>query len=602
MTRHLAAVACSAVLAFAQGTATSRVSAKQRVVDAIAVDGEGHPVTGLVAGDFEIEQGGGKRPIEAFAFLDTVRHVALSSTGLSNPLEMRPDEIHRDLVFVVDDLGLSSAGALAVRNALGKVLSESMATGDRMAIVRASGGSMRDQQLTSDRRLLSRSIGGIQYFGNSLSAQAAGRATWLALRQALDGLRDFPGRKTLVILSERPEMAAPGGLAAIEAIQAASAAGAAIYAVHALGAAVASNPAMNEFVRATSGETGLSLSQVLERECGYYTLAIAEAGYQLDPAANRFPPAPTAIRIRKPGVTLRARAGYLARLDRRETPFLFGSAPLSVPPLRSSYSPFAAGEIPVRLTALFTDFAPPAYHINLILHLDAQSVSLLHSMGRHRGEIRLQFGAQRDDGRSIPAFTRSMPFNLSESEYKLVVEDGFRFAFPVLLPEPGEWMCTVVVQDGSNDGIGGAAQFLHVPRVDRGDLSLSSLVLRRSSAAAGDKTPDLLGDPGVRIFKGGDTCELTYGLFNPTYGEDGKAHVEGQVRLLAAGRPVYEGRFQPLTIVKSGSGGAPRLVNSLRLEPNIAPGDYIVQVTARDLLAPEGTPRTAAQYADFAVR
>ena len=34
----------------------------------------------------------------------------------------------------------------------------------------------------------------------------------------------------------------------------------------------------------------------------------------------------------------------------------------------------------------------------------------------------------------------------------------------------------------------------------------------------------------------------------------------------------------------------------------MAPGDYVLQVTVRDLVAPAGEPRTATQFADFQVR
>ena len=38
------------------------------------------------------------------------------------------------------------------------------------------------------------------------------------------------------------------------------------------------------------------------------------------------------------------------------------------------------------------------------------------------------------------------------------------------------------------------------------------------------------------------------------------------------------------------------------LEPLMAPGDYVLKVTVRDLVAPAGESRTATQFADFQVR
>jgi hypothetical protein len=49
--------------------------------------------------------------------------------------------------------------------------------------------------------------------------------------------------------------------------------------------------------------------------------------------------------------------------------------------------------------------------------------------------------------------------------------------------------------------------------------------------------------------------------------------------------------------------GSPRQVSGpIKLDPLMAPGDYILQVIVRDLLAPPGQPRTATQFTDFQVR
>jgi hypothetical protein len=50
-------------------------------------------------------------------------------------------------------------------------------------------------------------------------------------------------------------------------------------------------------------------------------------------------------------------------------------------------------------------------------------------------------------------------------------------------------------------------------------------------------------------------------------------------------------------------GGSRRQISGqLKLDPLMAPGDYILQVTVRDLLAPPGQPRRATQFTDFQVR
>src|ERR1019366_5200519 len=80
------------------------------VVDAVALDANGLPVTDLSAADFELAQGGRSRKITAFTWFDTRLHTSVTRGVQPGALDLLPDEISRLLVVVVDDLGLSPAG------------------------------------------------------------------------------------------------------------------------------------------------------------------------------------------------------------------------------------------------------------------------------------------------------------------------------------------------------------------------------------------------------------------------------------------------------------------------------------------------------------
>jgi hypothetical protein len=49
-------------------------------------------------------------------------------------------------------------------------------------------------------------------------------------------------------------------------------------------------------------------------------------------------------------------------------------------------------------------------------------------------------------------------------------------------------------------------------------------------------------------------------------------------------------------------GAHQQISGHLVLDSQIGPGDYVLQVTVRDMLAPPGQPRTATQFTDFQVR
>ena len=177
--RRVAALFSCAVIAFGQGTASETTTAPAPwVIDAVVVDAAGRPVTDLTADDFEVVHGGRAQKIANFTWFDTRLHAAISRSGEAAQLpalDLVPDEIRRNLVVIVDDLGLKPSGINAVHTALKAFVGGSMGPGDRMAILRSSGGGGVLQQLTGDTRILVNAIDGIRYLGGGTSAATCGQ-------------------------------------------------------------------------------------------------------------------------------------------------------------------------------------------------------------------------------------------------------------------------------------------------------------------------------------------------------------------------------------------------------------------------------------------
>src|ERR1039457_2323036 len=196
MKRRFAALLACALIAFGQrgSPPPPAVAPGPLVPDAAALDAAGHPVADLRGEEFEVVQGGVSRKITNFTWFDTRLHTAVSQAGQLAALDLLPDEIRRNLVVVVDDLGLTPAGIDGVRDALKTFIGGGMSSGDRMAILRTSGGSSVLQQLTGDTRTLANAIDAIRYLGGGTGAASAGLVVVvddLGLTPAgIDGVRD----------------------------------------------------------------------------------------------------------------------------------------------------------------------------------------------------------------------------------------------------------------------------------------------------------------------------------------------------------------------------------------------------------------------------
>ncbi len=171
--------------------------------------------------------------------------------------------------------------------------------------------------------------------------------------------------------------------------------------------------------------------------------------------------------------------------------------------------------------------------------------------------------------------------------------------FQVKLPDAGGWQIRALAADGSSDRVGTAARFVEVPDLRKGGLALSGLALGASPPAANGAAPDPEGDSDVRIFRAGSVCTFQYSIFNALMGADKQSALEVHTRMFAAGRVVFDGKPERMTFGELAAGARRQITGHLKLDPKMAPGDYVLQVTVRDLA---GEARTATQFTDFQVR
>ena len=228
--------------------AVVRVSLSLVQVDAVVTDKAGQHVTDLTAGDFEIYEDGRLQEITHCSYValprlaTTLEQPAVTPGAPAPPpppSRLRRAETRRTLALVVDDLGLSFRSTVEVREALRKFVDRQMEPGDLVAIVRAGGGMGALQQFTADKRLLHAAIDRVR-FNSAMSrvgvdpfapigegknlvdtstgprgARAKAGAEVDALRESMladatlaavgfviNGLRELPGRKGVVLFSD----------------------------------------------------------------------------------------------------------------------------------------------------------------------------------------------------------------------------------------------------------------------------------------------------------------------------------------------------------------------------------------------------------------
>lgn len=145
-----------------------RISTNLVQVD-VVVTKDGKQVANLKPEDFEIREDGRLQQITNFAFVSvnssankTTMGTPSGVTPVSSPPPQR-HEVRRTVAIVVDDLGMSFESMANLRNYLRKFLSENLRSNDLVAIIRTGGQVGALQQFTTDRRVLSSAIADLKW-------------------------------------------------------------------------------------------------------------------------------------------------------------------------------------------------------------------------------------------------------------------------------------------------------------------------------------------------------------------------------------------------------------------------------------------------------
>jgi VWFA-related protein len=240
-------------------------------VDAVVTDSNGKAVTNLTKDDFELLQDGVPQKLTAFEFVNIKNRAEILDNlrinieppspvvGVAPPPRrsvLKRDEIRRTIALVIDDLALSFDSVVHVREALKKWVKDEMQEGDLVAIVRTSAGLGSLQRFTMDKQVLNTAIDLVRYHPGrvGVSSFAPTKEAPLpltnpetgeilvdpntgapvtgaidtsvfedevehaytvgslgAIQFVVKGLKDLPGRKSLILFSESMKFTFLGG-------------------------------------------------------------------------------------------------------------------------------------------------------------------------------------------------------------------------------------------------------------------------------------------------------------------------------------------------------------------------------------------------------
>jgi hypothetical protein len=463
-----------------------------------------------------------------------------------------------------------------------------------------------------------------------------------AVNYIIHALRELPGRKALILFSDGFSMFGNGDdLSVVEQVHRltdlANRCAVVIYTVDARGlqtlsytAADAGPPPRDgglaqsmEFAQSQEGLEYLArqtggffvrnnndlaggVRRVLNDLSGYYLIGYRpeEASFAAGKGYRQFHKIQVNVRVR--GLQVCSRTGYLGIPDDESRPVYRTSHEELLARL---VSPFTSGDLKLRLTCLYSEVPKAGAVVRSLLYVDPHDFTYTEAAdGFHNTKFDIVVFAFGEQGNVAGSADLTLTARLTPEQYSRAMRTGFIFSKDVKVEKPGGYQVRAAVRDTASDKVGSASQFIEVPDIRKHRLALSGIVLDE----ARPKTPDTnaagakedysiasSGSPAVRVFRTGQTIKYSYAIYNARF-QSGLAEIETQLLLYRDSRPVYTGTVTPFRTGQKIDVTGLVAHGELRLGTNLEPGEYLLQVVARDKLAPQKR-QLATQWTDLEI-
>lgn len=592
-------------------------------VDVVVTDRDGKAVRDLTPDDFEIAEDGRAQRIRTFSLIDLpLPPLQVRKEGVA---EVEPDVVTntgpegRTYVLLID----ATTGQLRARHVAERWLDEVVRPNDRVAVVHMYGTFTRGQGFTSSRRLILDSIDKVIHQTDddatvvSFNSDAGNR--FLLIKDLAERLGTIAGRRKAIVWLgasvnlfprfQRDTLASQtyfGADAWRDAARAAANNNVAIYPVDheglttELGAhVVARQASYREVAEETGGIPVVNTNNfsdafaTIAQDAGVYYLL----GYTPEPERTDGKFHPIRVRVKRPGVTVRARRGYYAPSLDAPPP-----RPLPMPPQGVSLSARDALRRPVGVPGLGIDVATSSFKgmgddvaVVITAHIRPQMLSFEH--GR---QVAVSYQVFDLEGKVATGAYKVFGMKLEPETRARVEKDGFQFVERVTL-KPGRYELRLVA-DQPGGALGSVVAHIDAREFDD-DLSLSSVALAPRPSGEVVLTGDasirdvLKVDPSARrAFRAADGLAVYAEVYTKLDRATKQSRNEDDATLTAT---ITAGTQRAIVSAPGQRAVAERVGGMLRegfrLEPGIAalaPGQYVLTLEARSKRDPNRAPVT----------
>jgi VWFA-related protein len=640
-----------------QPPVTFKVEVNYVEIDAVVTDAQGKFVTDLTKDDFQVSEAGATQSITAFSRVDVP--IERADPPLFRRAAIEPDvRSNRDafngrvFLIVMDDLQTDFRRTSRVQAAARQFIRRYVGANDMVAVMTTGGSVGAAQEFTSSQARL---IGAVDKFMGRKSTRDTldmlpmervmkARNTYETLRNVADFLGPVHGRrKAIVWFGEGVEYdignpSARDGDVVRSAMQsviaAATRANVTVYAIDPRGVgagldeAIELTPLPDEtnpmgpvldavrrgqdslrtiadgtggFAAVNQNDLNNTFARIIQENSSYYVLGYYPASDRRD---GRF--RSVDVRVKRPGLTVRARKGYVAPVGKSASkPPKDGFDPKMPAAIREALaSPLPTRDLPLTLFAAPFAGVRPKASVALVLEIDAARLPFVEKEGLFNEDLEIHVLAIDAAGKIQAGGRDAAPLRLRTANHDAVVKNGLRITRRLDL-SPGRYQIHVAVREANGGAIGTIRQDLDVPDFGKGSLLMSGIALTSASVT---RTPTANPDPGfkdvlptpataIRDFPRSDTLALFAEIYDNQTSARHKVAIKTSV-LADDGRVVFTAGDERSTDELQGAKGGFGYTANVPLA-GFAPGRYVLRVEAT---AQVSNGASTARELEFRVR
>jgi VWFA-related protein len=603
-------------------------------IDATVTDAQGDIVTGLTAEDFEVLEDGRPQTIAAISLVnipeERIERPLFAGAPIEPDVQTNTGAEGRIYLIALDEV--TAEQILRTRLFLRRFLEQHFSANDIAAVVWVGRGRAADtQDFTSNPRLLLNAVdrfqGGFSQepvpsgFGPAATQDFQARARMQSLRSLTEFMASLRGRrKALLYFSTGLGFDMynvtdyNGGVMSLAtedahaAMTAATRGNVTIYAIDPRGlspdaaggdAEVAlttdqrtalrdSRRDLRTFAELTGGfaftdqnDFTAAFERIVRENSTYYVIGFYSTNPRRDGRYRKLE-----VRVRRPGLVVRSRRGYVAPAGRAPDPPTKRATDLAPAVADALGSPLRNPGVPMKVVAAPFKGADDEATVAVAVEIDVSRLGLVEQDGVRKGDLEIAWTAVAAGGKLYPGERHRAALSLKPDTYERVSREGFRILSALALP-PGRYQLRVAA--GNTTGAGSVMYDLEVPDFKDDPLSMSGVAIT-SAATAGMLTQPLANPlrdvmPGpmtaVREFERGDRVALFAEVYEGGQRRPPSHTIDIKATLLADdGRVLREVEEQRSSAELQGTATGYGFRAEIPLA-DLASGLYVIRVDAR---------------------